>query len=332
MVESACCKDRKLRIIGGSDCEDLNQVRELVDIRGLRDLNYNAVLGRVMRRHNIARLVRWVNAASLGVLVLAIIVLLVVLGQDILGKITVTSKLDSQIASIGTSAASGSSGSLSPAHDWNVVQERKPFGVLGRVVAPVASAPTPPPSPLMLSLIGTFLTQGQEPYAIIEDKKKNEQEMFLIGDSIFEQATLKKIYLDRVEVERNGKLEVLRLDEIAGNAGAGIVNAGADDFVVEEAELDKGLENLPLLLTQARAVPYFKDGRSIGLRLFAIKTGSLYEKVGLKNGDILKTINGNNLGDISQALKLFEQLKQERSINLTLERDKQEREFKYTIR
>jgi general secretion pathway protein C len=156
--------------------------------------------------------------------------------------------------------------------------------------------------------------------------------MFVLGDSIFEQATLKKIFLDRVEVERNGKIEILRLDEIGGNAGAGIVSSGSDDFVIEEAELDKGLENLPLLLTQARAVPYFKDGRSIGLRLFAIKTGSLYEKVGLKNGDILKTINGNNLGDISQALKLFEQLKQERSINLTLERDKQEREFKYTIR
>jgi general secretion pathway protein C len=310
----------------------MSQVRELLDIRGLRELNYNAVFARVMRRNNITRLVRWVNMSSTAVLVLSAIVLLVVLGQDIISKMTVTSKLDSQIASIGSSARAGAAGPLAPALDWNVVQDRKPFGILGKVVAPVPAAPTPPPSPLMLSLIGTFLTQGQEPYAIIEDKKKNEQEMFLIGDSIFDQAKLKKIYLDRVEVERNGKLEVLRLDELGGNAGAGIVTTGSDDFVVEEAELDKGLENLPLLLTQARAVPYFKDGRSIGLRLFAIKTGSLYEKVGLKNGDILKTINGNNLGDISQALKLFEQLKQERSINLTLERDKQEREFKYTIR
>lgn len=307
-------------------------MRELLDIRGIRDLNYGAVVGRVMRRHNIARLVRWVNAASIGVLVLSAIVLGVIVGRDILGKITATSKLDSQLASLGSATTSTGPGSLSPAYDWNVIQERKPFGVLGRIAAPVAAAPTPPPSPLMLSLIGTFLTGGQEPYAIIEDKKKNEQEMFLLGDSVFSQATLKKIYLDRVEVERNGKVEVLRLDEIAGNSGAGIISSGSDDFVIEEAELDKGLENLPLLLTQARAVPYFKDGRSIGLRLFAIKTGSLYEKVGLKNGDILKTINGNNLGDISQALKLFEQLKSERSIGLTLERDKQEREFKYTIR
>jgi type II secretion system protein C len=304
----------------------------LLDIQGLRELNYNTVLGRIMRRDNIARLVRYVNLASAAVLALAVIVLLVVFSSDLLGKMTATSKLDSQIASLGSKGALKSAGQLTPAYDWNVVKDRKPFGTIGKVAGPVSAAPTPPPSPLMLSLIGTFVTQGQEPYAIIEDKKKNDQDMFVIGDSIFEQATLKKIYLDRVEVERNGKLEILRLDEIGGNAGAGIVSSGSDDFVIEEAELDKGLENLPLLLTQARAVPYFKDGRSIGLRLFAIKTGSLYEKVGLKNGDILKTINGNNLGDISQALKLFEQLKQERSINLTLERDKQEREFKYTIR
>jgi len=307
-------------------------VRQLLDIQGLRELSYNTVLSRIMRRDNIARLVRYVNLASSTVLALSIIVLLIVLTRDFIGKMTAISKLDSQIASIGSKGNSSSSGQLASAYDWNVIKDRRPFGAIGKVAAPVSAAATPPPSPLMLSLIGTFVTQGQEPYAIIEDKKKNDQDMFVIGDSIFEQATLKKIFLDRVEVERNGKIEILRLDEIGGNAGAGIVSSGSDDFVIEEAELDKGLENLPLLLTQARAVPYFKDGRSIGLRLFAIKTGSLYEKVGLKNGDILKTINGNNLGDISQALKLFEQLKQERSINLTLERDKQEREFKYTIR
>jgi type II secretion system protein C len=307
-------------------------VRQLLDIQGLRELSYNTVLSRIMRRDNIARLVRYVNLASSAVLALSVIVLLIVLTRDFIGKMTATSKLDSQISSIGSKGDSSSSGQLASAYDWSVIKDRRPFGAIGKVAAPVSAAPPPPPSPLMLSLIGTFVTQGQEPYAIIEDKKKNDQDMFVIGDSIFEQATLKKIFLDRVEVERNGKIEILRLDEIGGNAGAGIVSSGSDDFVIEEAELDKGLENLPLLLTQARAVPYFKDGRSIGLRLFAIKTGSLYEKVGLKNGDILKTINGNNLGDISQALKLFEQLKQERSINLTLERDKQEREFKYTIR
>lgn len=293
--------------------------------------DYNAVLGRALRRQNISRMVRIVHAACWVVLALSVLALVVIPASDFFIKVSLTRSLDSQLASLNTAANKDAAGYLTAQQDWAVLSQNKPFGKLG-IVAPVATPkPAAPPSPLMLSLIGTFITKGQEPYAIIEDKKKNSQEMFVLEQSVFDQATLKKIYQDRVEIERNGKLEVLKLDDLGGS-GAGIVSGGADDFVIEEAELDKGLENLPLLLTQARAVPYFKDGRSIGLRLFAIKTGSLYEKVGLKNGDILKTINGNSLGDISQALKLFEQLKQERSINLILERDRQDREFKYTIR
>ncbi len=306
-------------------------MKGLLSSTTLRTLDYNAVLARAMRRQNIARMVRGVQLTCWGILALALLALAIIPSMDLFARLNLTRALDSRISSLGKLEGTGNSGSLNPAQNWDVLLERKPFGTLGRVAAVAAPKPTAPPSPLMLSLIGTFLTQGQEPYAIIEDKKKNTQDMFLLEQSVFDQATLKKIYQDRVEIERNGKLEVLKLDDLGGS-GAGIVSSGADDFVIEEAELDKGLENLPLLLTQARAVPYFKDGRSIGLRLFAIKTGSLYEKVGLKNGDILKTINGNNLGDISQALKLFEQLKQERSITLILERDRQDKEFKYTIR
>lgn len=286
-----------------------------------------------MRRQNIARMVRGVNVACWTTLAISLCILVLIPLMDFLTRFNLNRALDSRIATLSAPPSNSTGGSPVPAPDWSAISQRKPFGTLGAVAISAPVKPTPPPSPLMLSLIGTFITKGQEPYAIIEDKKKNTQDMFVLEQSVFDQATLKKIYQDRVEIERNGKLEVLKLDDLGGGgAGAGIVSSGADDFVIEEAELDKGLENLPLLLTQARAVPYFKDGRAIGLRLFAIKTGSLYEKVGLKNGDILKNINGNSLGDISQALKLFEQLKQERSINLILERDKQDREFKYTIR
>lgn len=221
------------------------------------------------------------------------------------------------------------------ADSTNIIVQRAIFGPLNKAVVP-AAGPTPPPAtPLSLTLIGTFLTGGDQPYAIIEDKKKQTQDVFIVNQSIFNQANLKSIFEDRVEIIRDGKVEVLRLDDIGGDApatGGGIASAGTDEFIVEEAEVDKALENLPLLLTQARAVPYFKDGRAVGLRLFAIKTGSLYEKIGMKNGDILKAINGNSLADLSQALRLFEQLKQERSINVVLERDRTEREFRYQIR
>jgi len=297
-----------------------------------KGLDYNAVAGRLLRRQNIAVFVRGMQLLCMTVVLLMVAMMAYTIASDTLVRKGLEDELSAKVATIKSSAASAKGPDFTAEKDWSLVSSFSSFGPLG-VKAPAVQKDAPPPSPLMLALVGTYLQNGQEPYAIIEDKKKQNQDMFLLEQSVFGQAKLKKIYQDRVEVERNGKIEVLKLDDFGGDgpSGGGISSEG-DDYVVDEAELDKGLENLPMLLTQARAVPYFKDGRSIGLRLFAIKTGSLYEKIGLKNGDILKSINGNGLGDISQALKLFEQLKQERSISLVLERDKQDREFKYTIR
>jgi type II secretion system protein C len=218
----------------------------------------------------------------------------------------------------------------------------KPTVDIGGIFGPkAAKTPLPkPPDPKTPAtpflLIGTFISDNEPAYAIIEEKKKNVQDVFVLNDSVFGEAKLVTIKTDRVEINRNGQIEVLKLEDTPESAGssrdAGIAVSGTDEFTVQETELNQALDNLPLLLTQARAVPYFKDGKSIGLRLFAIKTGSLFEKIGLKNGDILKSINSNSLGDLTQAVKLFETLKNERSLSLILERDKADREFKYQIR
>jgi general secretion pathway protein C len=305
-----------------------------LSLASLRDFDFQQLLNRIARRQNIEYMVRGTKGISALVMVSAIGVLLYIGTQETLERRSQQIEFEGRIQAVRSIASEHPAPTKENERDLSLISHKNVFGTLGKVVVQPA-APTPPPqTPLSLTLIGTFLTKGQEPYAIIEDKKKQSQDVFSLEQSIFGQATLKQILEDHVEIERDGKREILKLDDLANQApaGAGVSSVGSDEFIVEEAELDKGLENLPLLLTQARAVPYFKEGRSIGLRLFAIKNGSLYEKIGLKNGDILKSINGNSLGDISQALKLFEQLKQERSINLVLEREKQDREFKYTIR
>jgi type II secretion system protein C len=305
-----------------------------LSLASIRDFDYQLLLNKLLRRQNLDLLVRAIRGLSALIMTIAIAILLYVGAQETLERRSQQMELEGRVQAVRSLVNERPAGSQQSERDVSLIAKKNVFGTLGKAVVEAAQPTPPPQTPLSLTLIGTFLTKGQEPYAIIEDKKKQTQDVFSLEQSIFGQATLKQILDDHVEIERDGKREILKLDDLGSPApsGAGVSSLGSDEFVVEEAELDKGLENLPLLLTQARAVPYFKEGRSIGLRLFAIKNGSLYEKIGLKNGDILKSINGNSLGDISQALKLFEQLKQERSINLVLEREKQDREFKYTIR
>lgn len=291
------------------------------------------LLNRLVRKNTV-------RAAVQVVRVLLIVTMLALIGILIREAVTGSMKSSSAItkleSDIKIASESGKPADPKAAQqDYTLIVKQNVFGELGTKAAP---APTAAPKVVQQSafgLVGTFITRGEPPYAIIEDKKKQLQDVFLINDMVFEEAKLVSIKSDRVEINRNGQIEVLKLDDTPDSGAPskdGVSVSGTDEFVVDERELNQALENLPLLLTQARAVPYFKDGKSIGLRLFAIKTSSLFEKIGLRNGDILKSINGSSLGDLTQAIKLFETLKQEKSLNLILERDRVDKEFKYQIR
>lgn len=170
---------------------------------------------------------------------------------------------------------------------------------------------------------------------ILEDSAKQAQDVFELNDSVFGQGKLVEIGSDLVKIEHGGRIEVVRLDDSAPKSSGGAPETATNeqtDFSVPEDELSAALANLPQLLSQARAVPYFRNGQSIGMRLFAIRSGSMYEKLGLKNGDIILSVNENSLSDPAQALKLFEQLKNERSIGVRLERNGQNMDMRYNIR
>lgn len=201
-------------------------------------------------------------------------------------------------------------------------------------VAQTPAAPTAPVSKLKLRLLGTNVTTTGTPFAIIAEETKREEDVFSLRETVFGQARLVEIHSEYVKLENNGVLEILKLDD-----GPEITTptesdgtSEQTDFTVPETEVSDALSNLPLLLSQARAVPYFRNGQSIGMRLFAIRRGSLYEKIGLRNGDIIKMVNDNSVSDPTQALKIFEQLKSERAISVKVERNAQDVQLNYSIR
>ncbi|MFN8389560.1 MAG: type II secretion system protein N [Bdellovibrionota bacterium] len=193
------------------------------------------------------------------------------------------------------------------------------------------------PSALKLRLVAINAISSGNRIAIIEDTQKQDQDVFDLNESVFNQGKLVEIGRESVKIEHGGLIDTLAMQDVVtpsapGTAPAEAASDGQTEFSVAEDELSAALANLPQLLSQARAVPYFRNGQSIGMRLFAIRTGSMYEKLGLKNGDIVLAVNDNSLSDPAQALKLFEQLKSERSINVKLERNSQSMDMHYSIR
>ena len=98
----------------------------------------------------------------------------------------------------------------------------------------------------------------------------------------------------------------------------------AHDIKLSRAFVDKNLQDLPKILRDAKAVPYIKpnaDGKVEGFKLVAVKPGSLYEKVGLQNGDIIVGSNGQAIDSPKQAMELYQSLKKQDSIEIQVIRE-----------
>ncbi|NLF24669.1 MAG: hypothetical protein GX589_03310 [Deltaproteobacteria bacterium] len=282
---------------------------------------------RLLRRESVERSVAWLKIAIVALICFLLVLTVRNVIEELLVGSSAVYSLKNDIRS-RLKALPEEHSFTAPKSDYAHLADEAVFGKIGFTQpTPYATPPIAAKKVSTLTLIGTFVSEDEGSYAIIDDKKS--QEVFEVGDLILNEAKVLRIFEDRVEIERNGQREILQIDETPGGGGGETVS---DSIVVDEGEIDRALENLPLLLTQARAVPYFKDGQSVGLRLFAIKSGSLFEKIGLMNGDILKTVNGNSLGDITQAVKLFEKLKEQRMITVELERQREEKTLRYQIR
>jgi general secretion pathway protein C len=102
--------------------------------------------------------------------------------------------------------------------------------------------------------------------------------------------------------------------------GKGIKKTGDNSYEVEQSEVDKALGNLSSLATQARIVPAFEGGKPVGFKLFSIRPNSLYSKIGIQNGDVIKRINGYEINSPDKALEIYQKLKDSKNVTLDLKR------------
>lgn len=79
-------------------------------------------------------------------------------------------------------------------------------------------------------------------------------------------------------------------------------------------------QQLSQVLLQAAAVPYYVNGELIGFRLWEIDPGSVFDKAGFVNGDIVTSINGQRLTDVGMTVRTLYSLKEESKIDITFQR------------
>ena len=199
-------------------------------------------------------------------------------------------------------------------------------------------------SSLKATLMGTVAAANpKHSFGILQMPDKTVK-MFQWGQKV-ESGPVVGVYRKRFYFQNGGKIECLAhgdLDDKAaeekppegegGDEFDGIQKVSDTEFNIAEGELQKQMGNLNSLATQARIVPNFKNGKGNGFRIYSIKPGSLYDKVGIKNGDVIQEVNSMKLDSPEKALEIYAKLKTEKSIQINLERRGRNVTLQYNVR
>jgi len=202
-------------------------------------------------------------------------------------------------------------------------------------------------SGLPLTLIGTLILEDElRSIATIEDKAATAVYPVRVEDEIPDKLKVLKIDPMRVTFlnKASGRREFLELpDENPGNprisvgrnsdsGGApGIEKLAPTQYNVSRSEVDKTLADFNNILTQARAVPNIENGVPSGYKLFQIVPGSIYDKLGLQNGDVVSGLNGNPINDPAKAFEMLSELKTSNHMELQVKKDGKSLTYTYDI-
>ncbi len=206
----------------------------------------------------------------------------------------------------------------------------------------------PVKSSLRVRLVGTLLASNPEwSIASIQDALTQKSQSYMVGDLI-QGAKVLEIERSRVIVLNNNRREFINGEAGDGAAvavatppaavgraaspvndgappsvamGQGIKPVSENEYEVPRAEIDKTLSNLNDVAMQARIVPAFKDGVATGFKLFSIRPDSIYTKIGVQNGDVIRRINGFDLNSPEKALEVYTKLKEANRIDIEIERN-----------
>ncbi|MGD8859819.1 MAG: type II secretion system protein GspC [Myxococcales bacterium] len=102
-------------------------------------------------------------------------------------------------------------------------------------------------------------------------------------------------------------------------------------FTVQRSLVDKVLENQAEIMRSARVVPHEQNGKVVGVKLYGIRRNSLLGKLGLQNGDLLRTINGYEMSSPDTALEAYSKLRSASDLSIAVTRRGRAMNLEYEI-
>ena len=216
-----------------------------------------------------------------------------------------------------------------------------------------------PKTSLKLELLGTFIlksrahTSTNKSVAVIKNmenlKIKGYSEGQLVDLVTSEKVEVAKIDDCEVTIRRAGGPELItcgnELESVFSrtptispsrkskpsvkskkSSASGVSKVSDGVYQIERRMFDELLSEPGSLITEAKIVP-----RDDGIKIFGVKSRSVFYKMGLRNGDIVHQINEVALNDVPNALSLLTDLKGQSEFTVDFTRRGKRKSNRYTV-
>lgn len=207
---------------------------------------------------------------------------------------------------------------------------------------------------LPLKLLGTVAASDpRAAWAAVEETTRRERIVVRPQDRLLDKATVVRIERRRIVIENAGKREELALDDegkpsltplarasVAGRPAPAEVadlrervqRLSEDSFQVQREEVNEAIRNPAELFSQARILPRYENGQMTGVQLNSIQPGSLFEEIGIRDGDVITQVNGIVVTSPQDSAALLRELTESNVFEVTvLGADGQPRTLSYVV-
>lgn len=93
--------------------------------------------------------------------------------------------------------------------------------------------------------------------------------------------------------------------KVINTSGTEKIEVSDNKVTVPRSVLVAELKDVNKVLKSVLVSPYYKSGEFVGYRMSRLRRSSFFRKIGLKNGDIIVNINGENLSTPEKLFELF---------------------------
>lgn len=212
------------------------------------------------------------------------------------------------------------------------------------IVVPEQSIADAPDSTASLKLLGVYAAENEQKASAIVEETTGAQSVVFVGEPLpGGYGSLKQVFADRIIIDRGGRLETLRMEDLTGQLGD--LSGPKEEEPVGKAEIrsiDKRrdaqvaqslndvrskLQTDPASLRDVLSIEPSYDkgsGQLLGYRLGPGKDRKLFGRVGLQRNDLVTAINGVALDDPTRAMALLNDLNSAKELTLTLQRGGQQ--------